>query len=344
MKRFFYLFLLCTIHLSAKTIQGHIVNTDNVPLKNVAIENIVSQMKVHSDNSGFFEIDGNDSDTIVFSLIGYSTTELTIRNILNSKNKILLFREMRLDLPEVTIMPTNMYDLYRKAVLNLTNRFVTDSPVAYKCTGVEKEINYGDERGIDLLFSAQTKKINRKKTITAFIYDIYISELNTYIGSQDSYILRENRLWTNFMDFPVSNTLREDSTNTMQINDSTIIIQICRHQTLFATFTINKEDTTLIKVTQYESLPKGNKYQRRRTFKCKELFYSYSTEFRETENGYIQYKNIFNYDCSMLKGNPEREERIIISYTTVNIDNPLPKSGEKFKPDTKKLYEMKHYP
>jgi hypothetical protein len=117
--------------VSAKVIQGHVYNTDNTPLKNVEIVNMKSQDRAFSDNSGFFEIEGSASDTIAFSLEKYSTIELTVRNIINSNYKILLFQEMRIDLPELTVMPVDMYELYRKSVINLKNRFVTNERISY---------------------------------------------------------------------------------------------------------------------------------------------------------------------------------------------------------------------
>jgi hypothetical protein len=212
-----------------------------------------------------------------------------------------------------------------------------------KCTGIEKEVNYGDERGLNLLFTAQTK-VSRKKSRTKFNFDTYMSELNTHIGSQDSYILRENRLWTDIINFALPNIIMKDTTNTIQITDSTIVIQFCRHRTQFATYTINKEDTTLIKATVYESFPKQNKYKHLRTFKCKELFYSFSLEFKEIDGRYIFYNTIHNFDYSMLHGNPEREERIICSYKTIVLENTNLNANQKFIPDTKYLYDLKKYP
>ena len=337
------LLLLISVSISAGAVNSFVYDKDNNPLENVEVRNIKSGEIVFSDNIGSFTIDGNDTDTIIFLLDGFITTEMTIRNILNSNNRIYLFQQLQHILPEVVVMPANMYELHEKAIFNLKDKLIKNKRISYECERIEKEINVGDERNLALLFTAELGNVNPKNT--KLKYKFLLSNLNVVLGAQTSEIMKDNKLYDDNLFFErVRNKLPECKENAMQISDSIIVIYNRYYDETVIVSTINRSDTTLIKVA-YELVPDvKRKYRQFRTFKVKEMSYSLSLEFKKNDDGYFLYEKVNNYDYSFLIGKPKVEERIVCLSKITAMTDSLPNATLEIKLDTRKLYNMGNYP
>ena len=333
------LLMLISVSIPARTVKSFVYDTDSSPLENVEVRNVKSGEIVFSDNLGSFIIEGDDADTIVFMLKDFTSTEMTIRNILNSNNKIYLFHQLEYNLPEVVVVPANMYELYKKAIFNLKSRLIKNKRISYKCERIEKEINFGDERNLALLFAAELGSNNLKKN--KLNYKILLSKLDVTLGTQTSNIIKDNKFYESNLFFViVHNKLPECKENTMQISDSTIVIYNRYFDETITKYTINKSDTTLIKF-EHVLLQDDNKtYRQFRTFKAKEMHYSHSVEFKKNDDGYFLYEKVKNYDYSFLIGKPKVEERIVCLSKITAITDPLPNATMEIKLDTRKLYNM----
>lgn len=333
----FFLLLIST-SISSQTIQGYIYHiADNVPVANVTIKNMKNKKSTLSNDTGSFNIEGNDTDTILFTHNNFSTTKLTIRNISNAKNSVYLFPQSHIELPEVTIMPFDVYNaLYKTATTNLKKRLTTDEPIAYRCTGMEKELNIGDERSIIFNFTAkQRKKTSPRKE--QFDYDFALANLQVFWDSPKSKMMREERLRTHLFYVSIKNSLQASDTNLMWTTDSTIIIQSkCPARTY--TYTINKCDTTLAKVL-IEAKPEKEKYIWYITFKLKEMYRTKTCIFEKKPEGYYLSELILNDEFSFLIG--KQEERIILSYKTQRVPKLQTNTTQEFKPITHHLFRMK---
>jgi hypothetical protein len=328
--------------MSAMRIQSHVYDIDGSPLRRVEIKNLKTGEIVFSDNSGFFAVEGNDADTLLFVSDGYTATELTIRNVLNLNGKVVLFRQMRWDLPEVTITPANMYELHEKAIYNLKSRLVKHK-ISYKCEEVEKEINFGDERSLKILFTAEPGKVNPKKT--RLDYDILLSGMKVVPGTKKSRVLENNMLYESNLFFNrIVNKMYKSERNSMSVLDSVIVIYNGCYEGDVIVCTINRSDTTLIRIEYESGSGMQKKYRHYITFKAKPVYYSFFAEFKKGDNGYYLYELVRNDDYSFLVGKPEREERIIHSHKISAISDPLPDANLKIKLDTRKLYRMGNYP
>lgn len=338
--RVLFLFLLISFSISARTVKSFVYDIDNNPLGNVEIMNVNSGKIVYSDMAGAFAIEGNNADTVSFTLSGFVTTRLTIKNILNANDEIYLFNHLQQVLPEITVTPANMYDLYEKAVFNLKNRLIRNKRISYKCTRVEKEVNHGDERTLHLLFTAGLENINPKKS--RIKYNNLLSKLDIMEGSHTSVIMKDNTLYdTNLFFGGVWSKMYKCKNSSMQISDTTFVI----HDKYYGDaiiYTINKSDTTLMKI-EYELKP-DKKYRHRRTFKAKLMYSSYFAEFKKEEDGYFLSGKIINHDYSFLLGKSEREERIVSLCKISAIPDPLLDATLAIKLDTRQLYTMDNYP
>lgn len=330
--------LFISISISSQTIQGYIHHiADTVPVANAMIKNIKNNQSTFSDDTGSFCIEGNDTDTIVFTHNYFSTTQLTIRNISNAKNKVYLFPQSHIELPEVTIMPFDVYNaLYKTAATNLKKKLITDEPIAYRCTGMEKELNIGDERSIIFNFTAKQRKklISRKEQ---FNYDFALADLQAFWDSPKSKMMKEERLRTHLFYVSIKNSLQASDTNLMWATDSTIIIQ-SKSPTRTYTYTINKCDTTLAKVI-IEAKPKKEKYIWYITFKLKEMYRTKTCTFEKERGGYYLSQLILNDEFSFLVG--KQEERIILSYKTQRVSEFQTNTTQEFEPITHYLFRKK---
>gem|GEM_PF-5841811 len=338
-----FLFLIFSISISARTVKSYVYDIDNSPLGQVEVKNIKSGDTFLSDSMGYFTIEGDDTDTIAFMLSGFTTTEMTIINILNSNNKIYLFHQLEYILPEVVVMPANMYEIYEKSVYNLKNKMIKNKKISYNCERLEKEINFGDERTLTLLFAAKAENVNPKKS--KLDYKILLSKLDVTLGTQTSKIIKDNKLYDN--NFFLSNLpakIPKCKDNSIQFLDSTIVIFSKFYLDYVVKFTINKIDTTLIKF-EYKLLSNDNKkYRQLRTFKVKMMYYSTSVELKKNDDGYFMYEKVVNYDYSFLVGQPKVEERVVCLLKISAMTEPLTDATLEIKLDTRQLYNMGNYP
>ena len=244
-------------------------------------------------------------------------------------------------LPEVTVSPANMYELHEKAIFNLKARHIKNERISYRCERIEKEINVGDERSLLLLFTAELGNINPKKT--KLNYKFLLSDLNVVLGTQTSEIMKDNKLYDSNLFFEkVRNKLPECKESSIQISDS-IIVVYNRYYDETIVYTINRSDTTLIKIA-YESVSNVKKYRQLRTFKAKVMSYSLSMEFKKNDDGYYLYEKIANYDYSFIIGQTKGEERVVCLSKISAITDSLPNATLEIKLDTRKLYNMGNYP
>ena len=337
-----FLFLMISVSTLAKTVDCYVFDINNNPIVNVVIRNVESGKVVFSDSKGFFKIEGNDSDLTVFSLAGYVTAELTIKNIKNSNGKIYLFNEMHIILPEVFVTPNPnlLYELHEKAVFNLKRRLINNKTISYKCTFFEKELNFGDERGLNILFTATLNNTNPKsKNIN---YQFLLSQLEITHGTQTSKIMKDEKLRHSSLFVSEINTkMPKSQNNSMQFFDSIIMVKNGTKD-YDIVYTIDKNDTTLIKIV-FE-IKSDSKYRQFRTFKGKRIYSSFSAEFRKNAEGYYLCEIVWNSDFSFLFGKPEREERIVSSYKISVLPYTIQDASQKFDLDTRKLFKMNNYP
>ncbi|NDV67315.1 hypothetical protein [Dysgonomonas sp. 25] len=334
-----FLFLLMNISVLAQDIVCTVYNIDDTPLSKVQAKNLKTGRICYSDKDGVVKIEGNRTDTISFMLNGYSPTELTITNILHSQNKIYLFPQMQLMLSEVTVTPIDIYAIYETAAANLKRRLIKNKEQAYKCVGIEKEVNLGSMRSTEFLFTANLKKANPKRATLNYTY--LLAQLKNFSDAENSNIMQGNNLWISlFLEYIPKNFTKSEK-NSFHISDSTIVIYNKSHDSGIVSYTINREDTTLVGMSHELITPK-EKYTRRRTFKAKNLYRLITIQYAKNNDGY--YLNSLNeiHDISFLLGKPQREERLRCTYKIEAIDTVI-NADLKFKPDTKKLYKMADY-
>ncbi|MDR1097929.1 MAG: hypothetical protein LBL57_07345 [Tannerella sp.] len=340
MKQLFF-FLMISVGALAKAVDGYVYDMNNNPLENVEVRNVKSGKVVFSNRTGFFSVEGDDRDTILFTLAEYVTNGLTIRNIKNSNGKVFLFNELIFELPEVTVTPDhNMYKLYEKAIYNLKSRLIKNKTISYECTHFEKEINSGDERGLNILFTAMLNTVNpRQKKVN---YKFFLSKLEITPATQTSEIMKDNKLYEPNLFFEyINNKMSKSKGNSIQISDSIIVIKNGDDDNTVV-YTIDKADTTLIKV-EY-AVKSDPRYRQFRTFKVKQVYYSFSAEFRKEMEGYCLYELVVNEDFSFLTGKPEKEERIIGSYKISTLPYTIQDASLNIELDTRILYNMGNYP
>ncbi|NDV68608.1 hypothetical protein [Dysgonomonas sp. 25] len=330
---------LLAISISAQGIDCVVCDINDKPLEMVEAKNIRSNKICFSDKNGTIKLDGNNSDTIIFILNGYSPTELTINNILHSQNTVYLFPQMQLTLSEVTITPIDIYAIYEKAVINLKDKLIKNKEYTYKCIGTEKEVNKGSNRNIEFLYTAKLKKANIKKSELDYIY--MLSQLKSSVDSANSAIMQNNNHHISLSADFIRKDITRSEKNSFHISDSSIIIYNKSHDSGIIAYTINKEDTTLVGI-DYELINSQKKYMQRRTFDAKKMYSSISIRYNKNDEGYYLHGFTQIYDTSFLLGKPQREERIICTYKTVSIDDDI-KADLKFIPNTKNLYKMQNY-
>jgi len=336
-----FIFLMISVNALAQTVDSYVYDIYDNPLGNVEIRNKKSGKIIFSDSIGFFSIEGGDRDMIIFTHAGYVTTELTIKNIKNSNKRIYLFKELSIELAEVIVTPNNnMYELHEKAVYNLKSRLIKNRAISYECTLFEKEINFGDEKGLNMLFTALLNKINPKQR--KINYEYLLSKLEVTHGTT-SVILKDNKLYHSDL-FPnsIDAKMPKSPQNSMQISDSIIVIKNVFNDRV-RIYTIDKTDTTLIKIeTEARS---DLKYRPYRTFKGKRVYSSYSIEFRKEAEEYYMYELVWNTDYSFLLGRPEREERIVSVHKISILPYTIHDASLKVNlDDSRKLYNMGDYP
>ncbi len=342
MKRIlFFLLVFISLHVSGKEVRCYIYNVNDEALEGVEVKNRKTGQISFSDKAGFFSIEGHDMDTISLMLDNFSPTELTVRNITNSQNKLYLFPLLQVNLSEITVMPADMYSLYVKAVANLKSRLIKNKEIAYKTTGTEKEINMGSQRALDFLFTAKLKKADPRKPKVD--YEFLLSNLNSTPHSQESDIMRDNKFWIHLFSNRMRNEMRKSDHNSIHLSDSTILIYDRSDESGVYTFTINRDDTVMSKIS-YEMKQKQKKYTRRRTFKAKYIHSSFSVEFADSNDGYYLSEINLNFDTSFLTGKPQREERLICIYKISATPDTILNAQLKFKPNTQTLYKMSNYP
>lgn len=338
MKKIVFLFLMISIHGSAKDIRSYIYNINNIPLENVQIKNIDSGQEVFSDSLGSFVVSGNETDTILFTLKGFLPTELTIKNIINAQYKIYLFSQLELTLPEVTVMPDNdLYSIYKIAVINLKRKLIRNQDIPYECFGEEKEVNVGDRRSISLLFTAQLQDAKPRKS--KIDYQFLLSKLEINSDNKKSDMMKGNNFIIGLFSRNIDKKIAVSDKNQLFVSDSEVIIYDRSDPYETCIYTINKKDTTITKIV-YEIAQVKKNYIRRRTFRAKHNFFSISIEYANKGDQYYLSSQTLNFDTSFFTGKPEREERLICTYKTSAIPDTTLNGKVKFKPNTRSLYTM----
>ncbi len=242
-----------------------------------------------------------------------------------------------IELPEVTVVYENIYDIYRKAARNLKEKLIRDREIAYRVKGKETEEKTAQERSLDVLFTARLEKSNAKKN--RLKYKFMLSDLKHSPDASESIIMMRNRYCVSLFFDNIPAEIRQSKANTIIWNDSLIYISDRSNQSKeIVLYTICKKDSTLIRIDIEKITDDDEEYSSRITFKSKRLIGNISVEYLKNSDGYY----LGNYQIKgsrfFLFRKTEKEELVSMDYQIKASPDTVVATYTEFKPSTYKVY------
>jgi len=243
-------------------------------------------------------------------------------------------------LSEVIVRNENMYDIYKKAVYNLKKQMIYDEEITYKSEGMEYDEISGEERFLDVLFSAKLEKVNPKKSKLNYKFNLANLKHSTDILKSD--IMRRNNYTSPLFRDEIKNELKRNNLNTIEFDDSLIHIRDTNKYPRITEYLICKEDTTLIAINIKIMPDKNeNKYKHRWKDKSRRLSVSFFTKYAKNSDGYyLDYIKMEASRLFIIKRKNNKEELITNSYITKALPDKEVNTYTEFKPFTHRAYKM----
>lgn len=143
--------------LFAQSVSGTIYGDNNIILEYISVTNITQNLETFSDNNGFFTIEANQNDTLLFSSSFYVDKKVLITNDYNKKDVVIQLEQSRNNLDEVIIK--NIIFDEEKFSSNFKNQILYD--VDHNMQAYEKPSN--GRVDFRKIFKRVNKVLSKKK-------------------------------------------------------------------------------------------------------------------------------------------------------------------------------------
>lgn len=241
-----------------------------------------------------------------------------------------------IELSEVIVRNESLYNIYKKAAYNLKTRLIKNKEIIYKIEGKESENISGEERALDILFSAKLGKVTPSKD--KIDYKLMLSYLKHTPDVMESEIMKRSRYCVPLFFDNIPSEIKKNELNTFESDDSLIYIYDKNdEQDAIILYTICREDTTLIGINiDY----KAGKRSSRPTSKTERLSGKIMVKYNKSDDGYY----LLDYKISGSRyfkfRRTKKEEEVYLNYQVKAVPDTIVATHTEFKASTYKIYKM----